>query len=141
MWDLLLAQGVDPAAGGWSSLTEATAVSADGNTIVGFGTHNGNTEAFRAFVPISVAQLPGDFNHDGNVNAADYVVWRKGLGITYTQNDYGVWRAHFGASLGPGSGSSLPSAEPLSGTVPEPASLALRRPLPSQGRGRIVNRG
>jgi hypothetical protein len=116
---------VDPAAGGWSSLTEATAVSADGNTIVGWGTRNGNTEAFRAFVPNAVAPLPGDFNHDGNVNAADYVVWRKGLGTIYTQNDYGVWRAHFGSSLGPGSGSVLPSTGPLSAAVPEPATLIL----------------
>ena len=69
--------------------------------------------------------LPGDFNGDGAVDAADYVVWRKGLGTTYTQNDYGVWRAHFGASLGPGSGSALPSAEPLSAAVPEPNSFAI----------------
>ena len=25
----------------------------------------------------SIAELPGDFNHDGTVDAADYVVWRK----------------------------------------------------------------
>jgi hypothetical protein len=67
--------------------------------------------------------LPGDFNADGTVDAADYVVWRKGLGATYTQDDYGAWRAHFGASLSPGSGATLPSAEPLSAAVPESASL------------------
>ena len=44
--------------------------------------------------------LPGDYNRDGVVDAADYVVWRKGMGTTYTQGDYDVWRAHFGASLG-----------------------------------------
>jgi PEP-CTERM motif len=47
------------------------------------------------------------------------------LGTIYTQNDYGVWRAHFGDSLGPGSGSAQPSAEPLSAAVPEPASFVL----------------
>jgi hypothetical protein len=67
----------------------------------------------------------GDFNLDGSVNAGDYVVWRKGLGTTYDQNDYGVWRANFGASLGPGSGSALPSAEPLSAAVPEPGAMGL----------------
>ena len=73
-----------------------------------------------------VAELPpGDFNHDSTVDAADYVVWRKGLGTTYTQDDYEVWRAHFGASLGPGSGSSLPSAESLSAAVPEPSTLMI----------------
>jgi hypothetical protein len=64
----------------------------------------------------------GDFNLDGAVDAADYVVWRKGLGTTYAQNHYSVWRANFGASLGPGSGATLPSAAPLSAAVPEPAT-------------------
>ena len=71
----------------------------------------------------AVAGLPGDFNADGEVDAADYVVWRKGLGTTYTQADYDVWRTHFGQTAG--SGSALPSAESLSAAVPEPAALVL----------------
>ena len=67
--------------------------------------------------------LPGDFNLDGTVDAADYVVWRKGLGTTYAQDDYNVWQANFGATLG--SGAALPATEPLSPAVPEPTSLAL----------------
>ena len=51
LWDLLLSHGVDPAADGWSALSAAGDISADGNTIVGYGTRNGNTEAFVAFVP------------------------------------------------------------------------------------------
>ena len=43
-----------------------------------------------------VTFIPGDFNGNGVVDAADYVAWRKGLGTLYTQNDYNVWRAHFG---------------------------------------------
>src|SRR5262245_9944698 len=72
-----------------------------------------------------VAELPpGDFNQDGAVDAADYVVWRKGLGTTYTQDDYDTWRANFGTSLLAGSGSAIPSAEPLS-AVPEPSTLMI----------------
>ena len=41
---------------------------------------------------------PGDFNHDGTVNAADYVTWRDGLGNQFVDSDYDVWRAHFGES-------------------------------------------
>ena len=67
--------------------------------------------------------LPGDYNHNNVVDAADYVVWRDGLGATYTQNDYNVWRANFGRTAG--SGAALPSAEPLSAAVPEPATLVL----------------
>jgi hypothetical protein len=68
---------------------------------------------------------PGDFNGDGAVDAADYVEWRQGLGTIYDQNDYGVWRAHFGTSLGSGSG----SVDPLSlwsasaGLDPAPADF------------------
>jgi hypothetical protein len=42
--------------------------------------------------------LGGDFNHDFAVDATDYLVWRKGLGTTYTQSDYDLWRANFGLS-------------------------------------------
>jgi hypothetical protein len=63
--------------------------------------------------------LPGDYNNDGNVNAADYVIWRKGLGTIYTQSDYDVWRAHFGQTAGSGAGATVNSA------VPEPTTLIL----------------
>jgi hypothetical protein len=66
-----------------------------------------------------VAELPpGDFNQDGTVDAADYVVWRKTDG---TQTGYDSWRANFGTSLLAGSGSAIPSAESLP-AVPEPST-------------------
>jgi len=61
--------------------------------------------------------LEGDFNADAIVDAADYVVWRKGLGTFYTQSDYNVWRTHFGQTAG--SGASANTA------VPEPATLVM----------------
>jgi hypothetical protein len=74
----------------------------------------------------AVAALPGDFNHDGTVDAADYVDWRK---IDGTQTGYDAWRANFGRALSVGSGSvGYPlgaSAETLSAAVPEPATRAL----------------
>jgi hypothetical protein len=63
--------------------------------------------------------LAGDYNNNGIVDAADYVVWRKGLGTTYTQNDYNIWRAHFGQTAGSGSGALANAA------VPEPATLEM----------------
>lgn len=51
LWEVLLAQGVDPTAEGWTQLTSASAVSDDGNTIVGYGARNGHVEAFVAAVP------------------------------------------------------------------------------------------
>jgi hypothetical protein len=63
------------------------------------------------------ASLPGDFNLDGRVDAADYVVWRNGLGSIYTQNDYNVWRANFGRAFVGG------AAEPSQAAVPEPSTV------------------
>jgi hypothetical protein len=61
--------------------------------------------------------LPGDYNHDGIVDAADYTLWRDGLGTTYTQADYTVWKTNFGQHAGSGAGATA--------AVPEPASTLL----------------
>jgi autotransporter-associated beta strand protein len=60
--------------------------------------------------------LPGDFNGNGVVDAADYTVWRNGLGSIYALDDYNVWKTHFGQTAGSGSGSKANAA------VPEPAT-------------------
>lgn len=72
--------------------------------------------------------VPGDYNGNGTVDAADYVLWRDGGPLqnevdtpgTVNAADYDAWRARFGNTSG--SGSSLGSA-----AVPEPtvAILAL----------------
>jgi hypothetical protein len=78
--------------------------------------------------------IPGDYNNDGIVNAADYTVWRDaagqsganlaadGTGPSGTPDgvvdnlDYQFWVDHFGStSAGSGAGSSV--------AVPEPASV------------------
>jgi hypothetical protein len=60
-----------------------------------------------------------DFNGDGVVDSADYIVWRRGNGTTYTASDYNLWRAHFGATTGTG------SATNTSGAIPEPSTCWL----------------
>jgi hypothetical protein len=62
--------------------------------------------------------LAGDYNSDGAVNAADYVVWRNGDSPDDTQAGYDLWRANFGKTGG--SGAALASAG-----VPEPSTLVL----------------
>ena len=47
--------------------------------------------------------LPGDYNLDGMVDAADYVVWRKTDG---TQGGYNAWRANYGRTAASATGSS-----------------------------------
>jgi hypothetical protein len=68
--------------------------------------------------------LPSDHNGDAAVDAADYVVLRKGLGTTYTQGDYDDWQANFGATLGGRAGASGSDHAKLP-IVPEPATELL----------------
>ena len=63
---------------------------------------------------ISVVDLNGDFNGDGNTDAADYVVWRKGN--SNNLDGYATWRENFGTSAGAGS-----SPVPAGASVPEPS--------------------
>jgi hypothetical protein len=70
----------------------------------------------------TAAQLAGDFNHDGRVDAADYVAGRKTLGASYFNSQYALWRANFGKSLGAGSGATAGTGF---SAVPEPTTFAL----------------
>ncbi|MCI0332814.1 MAG: lamin tail domain-containing protein [Planctomycetes bacterium] len=60
--------------------------------------------------------LTGDYNGDGKVDTADYVVWRK-TNINGAQG-YTDWVENFGAMAGSGGGSSASG-------VPEPGTMAL----------------
>ena len=69
-------------------------------------------------VPQAIA-LPGDYNNDRVVNAADYALWRKSVGTnnillndaiggTIDDDHYNQWRANFGKTIASGgSGASL----------------------------------
>jgi hypothetical protein len=75
------------------------------------------------------AGITGDYNHNGVVDAADYILWRNTLGQstnlaadgnnngTIDAGDFDLWRAHFGQTAAAGASQSAP--------VPEPSSLIL----------------
>ena len=76
--------------------------------------------------------LPGDYNHDAVVDAADYVVWRDQLGSVgaglaadgngdhkVSQLDYAVWKTNFGMVAG---GAAAVAQNSL---VPEPSPMWL----------------
>ncbi len=69
-------------------------------------------DGWRFTTPVDT--LPGDFNEDGSVDAADYVTWRKN---NETPDDYNIWRANFGATAG-----NVPLGM---AAVPEPAAWLL----------------
>jgi hypothetical protein len=57
-----------------------------------------------------------DYNGDGVVDSADYVVLRRGMGSTHTAADFDHWRAHYGETASGGA---------AQGAVPEPATFGL----------------
>lgn len=59
--------------------------------------------------------LSGDYNANGSVDAADYVVWRKTDG---SQAGYNLWKANFGRTAGG-------SAAHVAASVPEPCAFAI----------------
>jgi len=66
-----------------------------------------------------------DYNGNGVVDTADYILWRKGSLLADGNNngmidpgDYDLWRQHYGEVVSPGAGSGGGSG----GTVPEPAA-------------------
>jgi len=72
--------------------------------------------------------LPGDYNANGVVDAADYPVWRNsppGPGIlandatpgSVSVEDYDVWKAQFGQSAGSGSAALYAAPEPASAVL------------------------
>ena len=63
----------------------------------------------------SLAPLVGDYNDDGKVDSADYVVWRREDG---SEAGYEAWRANFGNSAAGGGASTSTS-------VPEPQCFSL----------------
>ena len=68
----------------------------------------------------TIPDLPGDFNHDGTVDAADYVVWRKNPAASTRQTTTTPGAPTSATPLhGSGSGASANAA------VPEPATLVL----------------
>jgi hypothetical protein len=75
--------------------------------------------------------LPGDYNDNDKVDAADYIVWRNSLGPfntipndttagSVTDEDYGVWRQNF-ANPGGSAGQTLS----FGAAVPEPGGVML----------------
>ncbi len=79
--------------------------------------------------------LAGDYNFNGQVDAADYTIWRNslgesGIGLSADGNgdrqvdadDYAIWKTHFGESVGPGSGGQAGLPPQAFEAVPEPRS-------------------
>jgi hypothetical protein len=122
----LLPYGVDGGSFADVAADELGNVYLSGHTLNDLGGPSlGNSDALL----VKYREIPGDFNDDGMVDAADYTRWRDTLGSTTNlaadgsgngvidQADYDLWRMNFGATAVAGVHA-----------VPEPASLLLMGP-------------
>lgn len=103
------------------------------STVSGLGNHFTVNVPFRSIVALLLSpRIPGDYNNDSLVDAADYTIWRNSLGQTgedlaadgtgpggipdgvVDDLDYDFWAANYRQPAGSGGQSSS--------TIPEPAS-------------------
>lgn len=119
-----------------AGVTPAFMSGSNGNIFTALGTSTSYGTDVQAttvstIVRTNLAQS-ADYNHNGSVDAADYILWRKTLNAsvpngtgadgngdgTINLADYNLWRSHFGSASG--AGASLSSS-----SVPEPATCTL----------------
>jgi hypothetical protein len=117
------------AAGGLIDLGNAFTVGGTQDLVFRYRT-SGGAFVDAAVQYVTTAGVAGDYNSNGVVDAADYVIWRKKLGPGSLPNeggispgvvdaaDYNFWRSRFGATSG--SGAAL-----VDSAVPEPGALVL----------------
>lgn len=109
--------------GQWRALTKEAAGS-ETSVISG---NVGDFAPFLRLVALEDGGLPGDYNGDGSVDAADYTVWRDHLASGQPlpenddtpgvdQGDYTRWKQYFGAGGGGGA---------IVANVPEPTAICL----------------
>jgi hypothetical protein len=116
-----LAGGFTPAAGNqFQVISTSTATGAFGSIVLptlpaglAWGV---NTTSTGVLLSVNSGSLPGDFNGDGKVDAADYVRWRKTNGSAAA---YNTWRANYGRVSGFGAGAVQAAA------APEPTTILL----------------
>jgi autotransporter-associated beta strand protein len=109
--DALFIDGILQANGKWGGAGSIASAGADFET----GLISGS-----GLLLVTPGTIPGDYNGDGLVNAADYVVWRDNPTVVGGGNPagYNQWKQNFGT--GSGSGSFQSQA-----TVPEPSSFVM----------------
>jgi hypothetical protein len=104
--------------GAWDTTVSSLSSETRGSMLA---SNENSRSGFRLATVPAVSPIPGDYNANGTVDAADYVVWRNGGPLanevstpgTVTPEDYDAWRARFGNLAG------------AAAAVPEPGGVTL----------------
>jgi hypothetical protein len=110
--------------------------------------HPGGDVGSPGFAPGVIATLNGDYNGNGVVDGADYVLWRYAMQTStalprdttpesVSNADYQLWRANFGQTAGSGlGGASVP--EPTGGVMGMIAAMLIFGRMSPRHRRQIV---
>ena len=64
--------------------------------------------------------LDGDFDLDGDVDGADFLIWQQGVGNSFDADDLALWQGNYGTVVG-----DVANAGGSSLTIPEPTAWRL----------------
>ncbi|MEQ8846222.1 aspartyl protease family protein [Botrimarina sp.] len=112
--DLVVTLGYTPIRGWTYNLITAESRGGEFSTVTLPDAYEWDLRYTATGVQLELLAVAGDFNADGRVDAADYSVWRDGLGVDYDQSDYHRWADNYGAAF-----------PQISESVPEPAAAML----------------
>ncbi|WP_425396050.1 hypothetical protein [Aeoliella sp.] len=114
----------------------------------------GGTRDLALEFALMIYGLPGDFNADGQVNIADYTLWRNNLGAAdesaindngdgggITTSDYDLWKANFGATGGIGGAPEIRQGIVQYGSITGTGAgigAAISAPVPEPTAGLLV---
>jgi hypothetical protein len=153
--EISLADGFTPKPGDLFTIIKAGQVKDLGLSLAGED-HNFRLVSTLDEVVLVYDALPGDYNLDGTVDAADYVVWRDALGQSgsslaadgtgpdlagapdgiVNHHDYLYWKAHYGADIASATTTVVPEPSGWIAAIVALCACSMGRPLhvlPSKG--------
>ena len=109
--DVVLIDGFVPSGGDSFDILDFSSLTGDFTSVNLPAGFNWNESLLLTDGILSIG-LTGDFDFDGDVDGADFLVWQRGFGTTHNAADIADWQTYFGTTAVAASASAVP--EPTS---------------------------